>query len=230
MALRTLIILSLLFISRNSFGQFAVITDPDGHCNVRTSAGTGRNIMDSQENGHFIYVFEMQGNWANIDYRNKEKDLNGYIYKDRFKLVSDFRSIPLIRSNDTLAVFSNDSIKVMVGTEAFRPSKHKYSFYKEDPKVIMQIDHKKYWGTDGEMPKTQYKYIRIIRSGKTYQFPAVALASLFEVNTTLISINEDPENDILYIQSFNSDGAGSYYVIWKFEKGKYAGRFLAYGF
>jgi len=43
-------------------------------------------------------------------------------------------------------------------------------------------------------------------------------------------INYDRKNDILYIRSSNSDGAGGYEVIWRVEKGAYTGRYIAYGF
>lgn len=36
--------------------------------------------------------------------------------------------------------------------------------------------------------------------------------------------------NIVYIQSMNSDGAGSYEVIWKVEKAVYKERYIACGF
>ena len=43
-------------------------------------------------------------------------------------------------------------------------------------------------------------------------------------------VNYDAANDTFYIQTMNSDGAGSYLVVWKVEKGVYKDRLVAYGF
>jgi hypothetical protein len=56
------------------------------------------------------------------------------------------------------------------------------------------------------------------------------LENLYEISLANTKAHYDKANDILYIQSMNSDGAGSYEVIWKIEKGIYKNRFIAYGF
>ena len=62
----------------------------DGFVNVRSSAEKGNNISDKLESGFIVYYFESEENWVNIDYKKNGKELNGYIYKDRIKYITDF--------------------------------------------------------------------------------------------------------------------------------------------
>lgn len=72
----------LLFSFSSCYPQFAVIKDQDGYVNVRSSTKVSNNVSDKLNNGFIVYYFEPKGNWANIDYKKNEKELNGYIYKD----------------------------------------------------------------------------------------------------------------------------------------------------
>jgi hypothetical protein len=49
------------------------------------------------------------------------------------------------------------------------------------------------------------------------------------INSIKGSLN-DKENDVIYIQSMNSDGAGGYVVAWKIEKNIYKERAIFNGF
>jgi hypothetical protein len=60
--------------------------------------------------------------------------------------------------------------------------------------------------------------------------PKAALQGLFEPAIYSAEVNYDIANDTFYIQTINSDGAGSYLVVWKVEKGVYKDRLVAYGF
>ncbi len=112
----------------------------------------------------------------------------------------------------------------------FDKSKHKFKYYKEADHQIELIDNKKYWGDDGEMPKREYQSIKIKVGQRIIELPKSALENLYEPSLALTQVNYDKENNIIYIQSMNSDGAGGYEVIWKIEKGIYKERFIAYGF
>ncbi|WDF48423.1 hypothetical protein PQ459_08080 [Chryseobacterium sp. KACC 21268] len=83
----------ILIMSQTAFGQFAIISDKDGFVNVRSTAEIGNNICDKLENGFVVYSFEPNGNWINVDYKKKGKELNGYIYKDRIKFITDFTAV-----------------------------------------------------------------------------------------------------------------------------------------
>jgi len=59
--------------------------------------------------------------------------------------------------------------------------------------------------------------------------PKADLEDLYEPNIFSGEINYDKENNILYIQTMNSDGAGYCEMIWKIEKSEYKEKLVAYG-
>jgi hypothetical protein len=219
-----------LFVSVFSFGQFAIITDKDGSANIRADGNTSSRITDSLKNGHLVYCFENKGNWTNIDYSKKQKDLNGYVYKDRYKLVSDFAVIPVVTMNETAVKLKKDSIEITLTQRKFEKNKHRFKYFKEYPGQVELIDNKRYWGKDGGMPTTQYDKIIIKIGQRTITLPKEATEGLFEPGLATAEVFFDKQANTIYIQTMNSDGAGSYEVIWKIENGLYKDRLVVYGF
>jgi hypothetical protein len=219
-----------LLLSATTQAQFAVITDNDGWVNIRKDAAIANNISDKLLNGHIVYTWETTGNWTTIEYSKANKGLSGFVYRDRYKLVTNFTSIPQSSKTGSVVIFKKDSIEVTVTQKAFEKSKHTFKYFKDAPNQVQFIDNKEFWGTDGGMPTMEYKSIRVKIGQKVIELPAAALASLFEPSIGNTRVNFDREKNILYIQSSNSDGAGSYEVIWKIEKGVYKDRFIVYGF
>ena len=113
---------------------------------------------------------------------------------------------------------------------AFEKSKHKFKYYRDNETQIELIDNKQYWGTDGELPKTQYKNITVKIGKSVFALPKSALENLYEVNLDSTETYFDKDRNIIYIISSNSDGAGYYEVIWKIEKATYKDRLVAHGF
>lgn len=213
-----------------AFGQFAIIHDQDGYCNVRSSSEKGNNIIDKLYNGHLVYALENNGNWTNIDFTKNNKELNGQVYKDRVILISSYLDIPILTNTKSQTVLKKDSLNVILNQQSFDRTKHKFTYNKEYNDQIQLIDNKKYWGTDGGIPKTEYKSVEVHIGNKKVTLPHKALENLYEISLNNTHVNYDQTNDIIYIQSMNSDGAGSYEVIWKIEKGVYKERYIAYGF
>ena len=217
-------------VSGFTFGQIAIIYDKEGNCNVRSSAKFGDNIIDKLDNGHFIYCFENSGNWTSINYTKNRKELDGYVYKDRYILVSSYQKIPILAKENSKVILKKDNIEVMLTEQRFDRSKHTLTFYKEYKDQVEFIDNKKFWGTDGGIPATEYKSIEITIGQRKLILPKYAFDDLYEVSLNNTMVNYDKIRDILYIQSMNSDGAGNYEVIWKIEKGIYKERYVAQGF
>jgi hypothetical protein len=228
--IRKILFLVLISISKYSFGQFAIISDRDGYINVRKGASKDNAIVDKLKNGHLIYCLEVKGHWTNIDYSKNNNDLTGYIYYDRCALISKYPTIPVLTRSENMLRLAKDSIEIIVTQKQFEKSKHKFKYNKEANSEIELIDNKVYFGKDGEMPETEYQSIKIKLGQKTIDLPKTSLESLYQPNLFITVANYDTENDIIYIQSENSDGAGSYEVIWKVEKGVYKERYIAYGF
>lgn len=202
----------------------------DGFVNVRRSAEKGNNVTDKLENGFIVYYFEIEGNWINIDYKKNGKELNGYIYKDKIKYITDFQKIPLKSELDGKVMLENENLKIEISETKFIKEKHKLKFLKNDKSILMEIDNLHFFGTDGNIPKREYKSIQIEINNIKIELPNEALKNLYEPSLYNTKANYDEKNDILYIFSSNSDGAGSYEIIWVIEKMKYKYRIEAYGF
>ncbi|HXB05569.1 MAG TPA: hypothetical protein VNW04_00590 [Puia sp.] len=225
-----------LFLSQHSLAQttqptieqFALVQDKDGYSNIRKDTGLGSKIIDTLHNGHFVYCLEATGRWVSIDYsRKKYMETGGYIFHDRVKLISDFEKIPRISKGKYL--FGKDSIKVEVTAQPFVKSRYRITYSRQNPGSIESINGKRVWGTDGELPKTTYKSIVVTWGNREITLPAEATEDLFQPSLFNTAVNYDPKNEILYIHSGNSDGAGFYSVIWKIEKGVYVERHVDFG-
>ena len=214
----------------NSFGQFAIVNDKDSLLNIREDGQPGSKVVDKLPNGHLLYCFENKGNWTNIDYTKKGKELNGYVYKDRYKLVSRFPALTVFKKTTTSITLKKDNVEVTITQSKFDKKRHKFKYIKEYPDQIELIDNKKYWGMDGGLPTTQFENIVIIVGQKRIIIPKNALEGLYEPSIYSAEVNYDKVNDTFYIQTMNSDGAGSYLVIWKIEKGLYKDRLVVYVF
>lgn len=220
----------VLLFSSHSFAQFAIVSDEDGSVNVRLDATASSKINSVLQNGHLIYCMERKGNWINIDYTIKGKELNGYVYKDRSLLIDQLPAIPITSKTQNVVVLKKDSIHVTITQDNFNKNKHSFKYYKEAPGQIEWIDNKKYWGTDGGMPATQYEKIEVTIGTKKILLPKQATAGLYEPNISSATAYYDQKTNSIYISTMNSDGAGAYEVIWKIENGIYKDRLVAYGF
>ncbi len=218
--------LAFLLLSLAGFSQFAFVSDKDGYVNVRSNAGFGNNIIDTLRNGRLVYCNEKEGSWIYINYSKKNKDLDGYVYHDRLKKITSFEKLPLITKQTGSVTHGKGTIKVTVTETKFDKAKYRITYHKEAKNQVQLINGKPYWGTDGGMPATEYKSIVVQNGSKTITLPAAALENLFEPSIQNTQVHYDRSNDVLYVQSSNSDGAGYYEVIWRVEKGVYKDRFV----
>ena len=204
-------------------GAFAVINDKDGYVNVRKEKSVHSKVLKKLDNNTLIFVLEYDkahdGNWI---YADNE----GYIYNDRVKWIHNFPQIDKGIAKGNTIVFEGKEIQVALSTEKFDKNKHSFKYHKEYRDIIEKIDGKLFWGTDGNMPKREYKSIEVKIRGKQVSIPQSAYNDLYEsyLYTEFNSVHYDKDNDILYIVANNGDGAGAYMVCWQIEKGVYKGR------
>ena len=204
-------------------GAFAVINDKDGYVNVRKEKSVHSKVLKKLDNNTLIFVLEydkaQEGNWI---YADNE----GYIYNDRVKWIHNFPQIDKGIARGNTIVFEGKEIQVTLATEKFDKDKHSFKYHKEYRDIIEKIDGKPFWGTDGNMPKREYKSIEVKIRGKQVSIPQSAYNDLYEsyLYTEFNSVHYDKDNDILYIVALNGDGAGAYMVCWQIEKGVYKGR------
>lgn len=221
---------TLLLLTSFCFGQFAIVYDKDSLLNVREDGTTNSKVVDRLQNAQLIFCFEDKGNWTNIEYTKNNKELNGYVYKDRYKLISNFPALTISKKTETSITLKKDSLQVIISQCNFDKKKHTFKYFKNNTSQIEFIDNNQYWGMDGGMPKTQFEKVIIKIGQKTITLPQSALIGLYEPSIYNAVVNYDKLTDTFYIQTLNSDGAGSYFVIWKIEKGIYKDRLIAYGF
>ena len=204
-------------------GAFAVINDKDGYVNVRKEKSVHSKVLKKLDNNTLIFVLEYDkahdGNWI---YADNE----GYIYNDRVKWIHNFPQIDKGIAKGNTIVFEGKEIQVTLSTEKFDKNKHSFKYHKEYRDIVEKIDGEPFWGTDGNMPKREYKSIEVKIRGKQVPIPKSAYNDLYESSLYIEfnSVHYDKDNDILYIVANNGDGAGSYMVCWQIEKGVYKGR------
>jgi hypothetical protein len=218
----------LIFISSCSFAQFAVIHD--GYSLVRSAPDSNATVIDTLKNGSIVYSFEQNGNWTDVDYAKKKMEVKGYVNSDRLRPVLSYDEIPHLAKGMGNVVLGKDSIRVTITEQRFNRKLHKLTYLKGSRSQIEYIDGREFWGTDGELPYNEYRSIAINVGSRKFLLPKAALANLYQPRLSDTQVNYDRINNVFYIQSTNSDGAGFYAVIWKIEKGIYKDRLVIYGF
>lgn len=221
----------ILFINFSiSYSQefnFAVINDKEGFVNIRSSNEVkDNNIVDKLENGYVVTHFEAEGNWILVEYQKNGKLLDGYVYKDRINNISNFIKIPEKQISPNGITLSNKDIEIIITEKNFDKTKHTFNYFNNDPNIVIQIDGKDIFGTDGNIPKREYNFIEIQIGAIHISLPKNALENLYEPTLENTIANYDEKSETLYIQSSNSDGAGGYEIIWVIEKGKYKERIV----
>lgn len=224
--MKKLFICILLSSNLYSFAQFAHINDPEGQCNVRKHNGK-TEIIDHLINGSIVYAFpQSDEKWISVSYQKSKTDITGYIYKNRLKFISDYTIIPEIENTINSYTLSDNNITIIINTKKFEPQKHTLSYYKNDKRILEKIDGNSILGKDGGIPTSEYKSIEIYKSGNKIIIPSTALTSLYQPNLENTKCYYDKLNDILYIESMNSDGAGGYAILWVVEKNIYKNRYI----
>ena len=228
--LYSIILLSASLLVTAKLSAQSVIYDREGYVNVREKADKNSKIIDTLSNGHLIYDMEKEGNWTNIDYFKNNKSFDGYIYTDRIKRIDTFREIKQKKLTETTVILENDSIQITVTEKKFEPKKHSFTYSKENKDQIQLIDRKQYYGTDGELPEFQYDEVKIKIGTQIIVLPKSATENLFQPSLYKVVAHYDKKSKTIYIDSINSDGAGSYIVVWKIKNGKYVDRYIFNGF
>lgn len=218
-----------LLIPQTIFAQFAIIDDPDGYVNVRATAKKEDNIKGKLNNGDIVYVFDTEGNWTSIDFYTDKKELDGFIYFNRTKFITDYQEIPLKTSDKKSTILESPEIKITLTEKKFNIKDYKVE-YLEDSSLIKSLNGKPVFGKDGNLPTTEYASIMIEFGKQKIILPKEALENLFEPNLSYTTAHYDSKNDILYLESLNSDGSGSYNIIWTIKNKKYFSRNIGFGF
>jgi uncharacterized protein YgiM (DUF1202 family) len=230
--MRTLaVFLLLISISEKSIAQFAIVKDNDGFLFVRNGPNISNNVIDTLKNGEVVWYFEKEGNWFEIEYEKKGIKRSGYAYSNRLIPLENYPAINKKSFQKNIIIFKNDSVEIKIKTKSFKANEHKLIFdSSQQIKSLVKIDNKTFYGTDGEIPKEQYKSISINYGSKTYNFDTSILDNLFNPNLNSTHCYIDKVNNSILISAMNSDGAGGYGIIWVIKNGEHISRRLFKGF
>lgn len=165
-----------------------------------------------------------EGEWYQADFKGG----SGYIHKSRVKFISEFPSIPKIKTQSNSILFQKDSIKIEVRTKKFKESENKIEFKtRGDQKDVLKINGGETWGNFGTIPHEEYQFVNYSFGRKEQSFPKEAIFNLYNANLNRTNVYLDAINNTMYVNAINSDGAGAYALIWIIKDGKYKRREIA---
>jgi hypothetical protein len=198
-------------------GVYAVINDKDGFTNVHTSPNVNSPITGKIDSYHVFTCEVNKTNWWKVlyiarDNSSKSNWIEGYIYKTKVSLLPEWKPIN----------GKTKQIRVRVNTSSYFSRNHK--FLKIDNDTYL-IDGKRFWGTDGEIPKICISVVSISINNIPVILPVNAYDDLYEPRLETLSYTYGPGNTI-YISMNNSDGAGGYTIIWIIKDNKYYARYI----
>jgi hypothetical protein len=217
------IVLSILIFYRGT-AQIAIIKDPDGFSNVRQAAGVQAKLIDTLHNNNLVFVYAeaAEGNWLPMDYKKGKKVLSGYVHKSRILLLNNLTKFALIHSNDSTLNLRHDNLRLVIQKGKFATKGRRVTYEKPQggQQFLKSIDGKYPWGTDGNIPREQYKFIQFKSGSRTLNFPQNSFENLFEPNLTMTTAYIDKSMGRVYLEAVNSDGAGGYCVVWTIKESK----------
>ena len=219
---------------------FAIINDKDGFVNVRESDNVKSKIEGKLYNNQVFEVADHlsdaseSSDWAYIIYpdvkhkinsSNKiEEALYGYIHKSRIQYLNKLPKLKKKILSADHAEFKSEDISISIKTGKFIPKEHQI---KKKDGFVYKIDNQDPWGIDGLIPEnlSELKSIEINIKEKVFTFPKENLIGIFSVNfkNTEIYIGTDK---ILYLTMSNSDGAGSYNIVWTINNNTITSQFI----
>jgi hypothetical protein len=166
-------------------------------------------------------------NWIKI---YAEDSSSGYIHKSRIKLIAKLPGLKTRRVHKNRCTLSNDTVSVTVIATPFKRKLHHFKYYKDErgfinKAIIIKIDDHSVWGKDGDIPKTEFFSISMSMGGLRISLPKSSFKDLYEPNFDNLQVYIGEANTF-YIKMDNSDGAGSYTVIWTIKDGKYINRYI----
>ncbi len=230
--------------------QFYLVNDKDGFVNVRETAGADGKIICQLNNGmivsgYFDYEDPSKKNWVTVEFylpkdetgkvKSKPEEgvpvaktmtgyllYSGYIYQDRLINIEEQKGLRKKSSDDYFLLY-NDSIKIKFSSASFQKEKHKI-LKKEG--FVTKIDGHFFAGTDGDIPRYEIKSFSIEINHRKVGIPRSCFYDLYEPNLNDFTNAYIDQNGILYIIMTNSDGAGSYDVIFVIKDNKYFTRYV----
>lgn len=130
---------------------------------------------------------------------------------------------------DSAYIFSGEGkaadYRVSIMVKRFDSLQHHYTY--TNTGFLYLVDHKIFWGTDGNLPGQETDTMTVLYKGKPIDLPASEYKDLYNLYPTKyrpMQVSVDKKNGNIYVIVYGSDGAGSYTCVWIFRDGKYIKR------
>lgn len=199
--------------------EAAIIQDADGYTNVRADEN-GRSAIVDKVHTNEVFLFDteaynQQQEWIRVDVQESRFSLAlpiGYMHRSRIRPVG---SLPTCRKPEL----------VYERTVApFHPKAHRIK--RDGNCQVATIDGLGPWGVDCSMPKTETTKLRITIAGQPVSISARLYHNLYNGSTEFKAFKN---GGTYFIVQHNSDGAGSYDLIWVLRKSGLMQRIVDYG-
>ena len=227
------VLLGLFFSCLEIYAQsYAVVHTENGFINIRAEKSSTSKIVGKVANCDIVGCdLNDKSSWVNIyktfSEKRNEPFVEGYVERSKIIPLSEYKHLKS-RSNGHSFTATNDSLTIVIRSAAFAPQKHKLLYEKpseSNAPILLKIDHKNIWGTDGGVPKRMITSISFVNRGVKVSIPLIAYHDLYEPNFDTAKVYLGC-NKAIYVQMNNSDGAGGYSVIWIIKNNKYLKRYL----
>ncbi|RAK65845.1 hypothetical protein [Hymenobacter edaphi] len=188
--------------------EAAIIQDADAYTNVRTDAN-GRAAINATVRAGEVFLYDteayiQQREWISVNVPRgrfcPEVQPLGYMHRSRIRPVS---SLPACRPPEmvykcTLVPFRRQAHRIKYGPAPGSP-------------WVETIDGLRPWGVDGTMPRTETSRLQVVVAGQPVAIPASLYRNLYNGSA---EFNAYKNGSTYFVVQFNSDGAGSYGLVW----------------
>lgn len=199
----------LIALTTKLVGQVAIIKDEDGFTNVRAESQNSSEII------HRINLNEPFWFDEESYYSSKDTWIQVFVSKNSFtidcdsELITGFVHRTRVCPLEQLEKYSGNDLSFEIHTKAF-DEKDKIIDRTED-KWISKINGRKFWGTDGVIPKTEIKSLNIIVRGTKILVPEILTEDLFNCPENF-TVFESGKSFIIHQAC--SDGARFFELVW----------------
>lgn len=198
--------------------QLRLVEDPDGHTNVRSGTSASAAVVGRILSGSVVVVDpEPRGGFHRI-FEETTPAGEKYMHGSRLKPVTGWNQIAPVGATGRL---KHRGFEAQVKGTPLSPAGHKVT---RTTSGLALVNGKAPWGQDGGVPQHQLT-LTVSIGGQPVALPPDAIDNLYEpslASLVLLTPGDPAERALLLM--VNSDGAGTYCVVWAFEKGAYRGR------
>lgn len=204
-------IISILLVIQNLSGQVAIIQDPDGWTNVRKSPNQESEVVHKiYENQVFWFSSELEDQeeeWVSVHIPSNRYSLGGC--DDDYNMIDGYIHRSRLMPLEEMKEYKGEDI--LFAYKLVKCDLSQRNVNRIDGKWITKIDGRRFFGTDGPMPKIEVAEVKVNVFGKDIEIHEVFYSDIFECTN---AFNIYKKGDTFFIYQFNSDGAGAYEIVW----------------